>query len=529
MNHETTQDAAPAAGAGITGWVESQVRNTPWWLISIAFHLIVLAGLTVVTFREDAPFQPDVTIQIVKRPSTPPVEIKRPDDLFASRGAKLVDLERVVREENDQPVLDDWMLHEQADINTSKSDADDFTMVGQSEKGLSADWGHGKGIGRGLGGPGDNKTMGTGGGAGDSERFGNGRGHRTEFRKWDRTGMRDDGRRTAENAVIHGLWWLARHQEANGAWSTADFGHNCAAGRCDGAGYNEYDAGVTGLSVLAFLGVGYTHLSKETYVDPVTKKRVCYGEVVRNGLKWLMKEQDPEGCFGGQRGGKYMYNHAVAALAMAEAYGLSNAPLFKDSAQRGIDFLCQAQNPYKAWRYTKRCGDNDTSVTGWAVMALKSAELAELAVPRSAFEGAKGWVTEVTEDSYYRTGYTGRSNGKVVVQGKNDDWDDHPALTAVGMLCRTFIDKNAKDPALAGGAQLLVADLPQYGGKKTDYYYWYYGSLALFQMDGPDGKHFREWNRAMEGALLPSQRPAKEGCAFGSWDVSVDRWGFEGG
>ena len=28
--------------AGIASWVEDQVRNTPWWLISIAFHLIVL-------------------------------------------------------------------------------------------------------------------------------------------------------------------------------------------------------------------------------------------------------------------------------------------------------------------------------------------------------------------------------------------------------------------------------------------------------------------------------------------------------
>lgn len=286
---------------------------------------------------------------------------------------------------------------------------------------------------------------------------------------------------------------------------------------------------MTALSLLAFLGAGYTHLTKETYIDPHTNKKMCWGEVVKNGIKWLITSQDAEGCFGGRHGGKYMYNHSIAALAMAEAYGLTNASIFKEPAQKGIDFLLAAQNPYKAWRYSKLCNENDTSVTGWCVMALKSAEISGLQVGRVGFDGAKAFIMECTDEAYYKVGYTAKGTGKVVVPGKNEDWDGHEALTAVGMLCRTFIDHNKSDPALEGGAKLLVADLPQYSGKKIDYYYWYYGSLALFQYDGPDGKYWKGWNEAMKNAIVPTQKTKKDGCQDGSWDVDVDRWGFEGG
>ncbi|MCC6738788.1 MAG: hypothetical protein IT452_07055 [Planctomycetia bacterium] len=534
MTHEMPQDEvmaeAPVPQAGLTSWVEAQVRNTPWWLISIAFHLIVLAGMTVITFKEEVRISstPDI---IPLKAQTQRLNLpERPRDVFepTNRGFSTADMVAKTTE-NDDPILPNFLEAEDSDHNENDVDKDTHTMFGDSKDFLGMNPGKTGGLGRGIGGPGTYDRMGVGDGGGSGGAHGDpfGGGSRN-LRKVGLSGT-PGASRASENAVKWGLWWLARHQGPSGAWSTAGFDHQCTGGKCDGPGYSEYDAGATGLSLLAFLGAGYTHLTKETYVDPVTKKTVCYGDVVRKAAKWLVENQDAEGCFGGRSGSKYMYNHAIAALAMAEAFGLTNAQVFKESSQRGIDFLCQAQNPYKAWRYTKRCDDNDTSVTGWAVMALKSGEMAGLAVPRSSFEGAKAWILEATDEAYYRTGYTAKGTGKVVVQGKNEDFDDHPALTAVGMLCRIFIDKNQKDPALDGGAKLMIADLPQYGGKKTDYYYWYYGSLALFQFDGPDGASFKAWNDAMTKALLPSQHEQRDGCSFGSWDSNVDRWGFEGG
>jgi hypothetical protein len=61
------------------------------------------------------------------------------------------------------------------------------------------------------------------------------------------------------------------------------------------------------------------------------------------------------------------------------------------------------------------------------------------------------------------------------------------------------------------------------------YVYWYYGTLAVFQMDGPEGALWKRWNEALKSALVTNQRTARHGCLNGSWDPSEDRWGMEGG
>jgi len=66
---------------------------------------------------------------------------------------------------------------------------------------------------------------------------------------------------------------------------------------------------------------------------------------------------------------------------------MTNASTLQIPAQKAVDFLVAAQNPGKGWRYTSRSGDNDTSVTGWAAMALKSAELSGLQFRRRATKG----------------------------------------------------------------------------------------------------------------------------------------------
>jgi hypothetical protein len=332
-----------------------------------------------------------------------------------------------------------------------------------------------------------------------------------------------------EAAVTQGLRWLARHQGPAGNWSCAAFEEQCPGAKCAGEGNKEYDAGCTGLALLAFLGSGYSRLTKETYVDPCTGNTVCWGDVIRNGINWLRIHQTEEGCFGEPRGPKSMVNHALAALAMAEAYGMTDTMAYKDSAQKGIDYILAAQNPDRAWRYTPRCGDNDTSVTSWCVLALKIADNDGLNVRRSAFLGARRWLDDVTDEKDFKAGYMAKGTGKNFVEGRNEDWAGHESMTAAGMFSRILIERSRQHPSIEGGAALLLADLPDAASKKVDYYYWYLGTLALFQYDGPAGKCWTKWNGAMKDALLPLQREKKDGCASGSWDPDIDRWGFDGG
>jgi hypothetical protein len=333
-------------------------------------------------------------------------------------------------------------------------------------------------------------------------------------------GRRRDGTGETDKAVRAALQWLARHQNPDGSWSADAFGQRCTAAKCAGPGERDYDLGITALTLLAFLGDGYTQDSRD--------EEAKFGEIVKSGLKWLLARQDREGCIG-ERGMKYCYNHALATLVLAEAFGMTRSESLKAPAQKAVDFLAAAQNPGKGWRYSSRCGDNDSSVTGWAMMALELAHASGLKVPKAAGEGALAWFDDVTEQNgYYRVGYNARGTGKVYIPGRNEEFDHHETMTAAGIVARIFITRRTTAPEL-GGHYLLLHDLPTWAANRIDSYYWYFGSLALFQYDGPDGRMWKRWNTAMVQALIPNQKAGADGCAAGSWDPKGDRWGQEGG
>jgi len=346
---------------------------------------------------------------------------------------------------------------------------------------------------------------------------------------------RGGGTQATEAAVLAALRWLARHQSADGSWSAERYHAQCVDSPCSGAGYAEYDTALTGLSLLAFLGSGYTPLSGEEIGDPATGKVLDFGTVVNRGVRWLLSQQQPDGAVG-PRVSKQMYNHAIATLALSEAFGMTQSASLQEPAQRAVDYLVAAKNPSRGWRYSPRCGDSDSSVTSWCVMALKSAGMSGLQVDRTAVKEARSFLHDVTEPTHGKSGYMRMEDAgvKVVVQGKNEDFANHEALTAIGMCVRIFANEGAQDPMLDLGARTLVCDLPVWDKvKKTnDYYYWYYGTLALFQFDGPgpgrSAKYWKAWNKAMVDALVRNQHAISSGCKDGSWD-SDDRWGFEGG
>ena len=358
-------------------------------------------------------------------------------------------------------------------------------------------------------GPGTNGTIGIGGGAGGA--FGGRRGGRRNLRA-------GGGGKRSQNAVDKALEWLKNHQSPGGQWDSDGFDERCRLNKCSGPGHAAYDPGQTGLSLLCFLGAGETHNSG------------AYKDVVKNGLRYLKSVQSAEGCFGPQVGNQWQYNHVTAALAMTEAYGLTGSRLFEDSAQRGVDFVQKAQNPYLAWRYGIRDGDNDTSVTGWAVMTLKSAKLADLDVDDTSFRGAVAWIEKMTDPATGRVGYQQRGGPPARAQ---DMVSRFPAvrsesLTGLGMLVRIFAGEHpAKSDAIRKGADLVVAKPPVWNTNdgSVDFYYWYFGSLAMHQVGGD---HWKRWKQAMETAILANQRDQQGTDERGSWDP-VDPWGQQGG
>ena len=307
------------------------------------------------------------------------------------------------------------------------------------------------------------------------------------------------------------LDWLAAHQSPNGGWEAAGFGKwlhlkQVESPTTEGAGKSVYDPGVTGLALCAFLAAGYTN-----------RGNTPYAKCVSRGLRYLKNIQDPEGCFGPRATQQYIYNHATAALAMVEVYGQTGSPIFKAPAQRALDFIALARNPYFGWRYGIKPGDNDTSVTVWMSMVIRSAKAinqdaiargnpAPLVVDESALAGARNWLDKATDTKFGRVGYLTRGTGPARPQEQLDAFpaNKSESMTAAGLLLRLVTGEDATR-VVRLGADLCLKQLPDWtvGSGSIDMYYWFYGTLAMKEVGGGTLGHV-----ARRDATRPCSRPA---------------------
>jgi hypothetical protein len=307
------------------------------------------------------------------------------------------------------------------------------------------------------------------------------------------------GSRASEEAVDRALQWLAAHQHPDGHWDIDGFHSNCPPGSvCSGAGsQNRDDCAITGLVLLAFLGAGNTHWEGK------------YSSNVLSGLNWLISQEKSDGDL---RATGRMYSQGIASLALSEALAMSGDTKLRDPVQRAVGFIIAAQNTSTGgWRYLP--GQyGDTSIFGWQLMALKSASLSGIEVPETTWQRARHWLTLVG---------SGRSQGLAAYQPTERPT---PAMTAEALVCRVFLGDPPDHPALREAADYLMQYTPHWS--RLNLYYWYYGTLATFQMGGA---YWQTWNSSMRDALIEHQ--SRQGHAAGSWDPNptLDPWGKEGG
>ncbi len=183
------------------------------------------------------------------------------------------------------------------------------------------------------------------------------------------------GTKASERAVAAALNWFARHQNLDGSWSLGAFPQMCKGDPCSGAGKSKSDIAATAMALLPFLAAGQTHLSQGPY-----------RHTIEMGLKWLIGHQRPNGDL---TGGATMYTHGLAAITLCEAYGLTKDSHVGIPAQQAIRFIESSSNPSTGgWHYAPNPTTiGDTSVVGWQIMALKSAQMAGLEVGESAIDG----------------------------------------------------------------------------------------------------------------------------------------------
>jgi len=176
----------------------------------------------------------------------------------------------------------------------------------------------------------------------------------------------------------------------------------------------------------------------------------------------------------------------------------------RQPAQKAIDFIAQAQYPDGGWRYkpAEECNSHemrsDTSVTGWQLTALHTAQAAKLDVPPLSFELANHYLDSTRHQDGALYSYQPRQAPK-------------HAMTAEALLCRIYSGWSKDRPALMEGVQYL-ADNHMPSKNNTDMYYWYYATQTFHHIGGSP---WSDWNTTMRDILVNTQE--KSGNHAGSW------------
>lgn len=524
--------AIPAFVPEKKGWSE-RLGSAPWWFVSCSLHVLIIALAGLVTMAIEVVHNDDAVIMLTELQQRAAVdaEIEKPKSVDVEAKLNTPASDPNSKEASDVLVPPDMLAQaelsdhfetvnpELPDTHSALGNPDAkifYSVQGNTEaaggggmNGVGLDdligvvGAASQGSGGGFGG-GNGTGVGTGSGAGKGS-FGqrNGSGRKLLLKKFG-------GSAATESAVNRALEWLAYHQEADGHWDVLKYG----GGKNPwSAGVEKCDISMSSLALLAFLGAGHS------------EKIGQYKDNVKRGIGWLKSLQQADGSMAKH----YGYEEAMAAMALSEAAGMGNVPETRKAAQKAIDYCTeihqQGEGSEKgAWRYGVK-ETPDISNSGWFIMALKSAKVAGLSVNPASFEGAIKFIDACEmKQAGGDSGYGPPSSYRYMASFDQTN----ERRCAIGVLCRQFTGFDKEKLQSSVEYFVKMGGTPSaWGEGKTDFYYWYYGTLCVFQQGGDTWKH---WNDDMKKTLVDAQCKGG-GDDDGSWPIEglfAKTWGRVG-
>jgi len=297
-----------------------------------------------------------------------------------------------------------------------------------------------------------------------------------------------------DQSIARGLAYLARQQQPDGSFLSREKGND------NNPRFTGPKVALTGLTLMAYLAAGRM---------PDTGK---HGQTVRNATEFLIKACPDDGYFGKVDGSR-MYGHAIATLALAEAYGMeadaSQRKRLRAALVKAVKVLLTAQNVKKdaqyagGWRYEVASADSDLSVTAWCILALRAAHNAGIEVPKDSADRAAAFVLRCWKPEQKSFAYQPGGDASLT-------------MTAAAVLNLELLDRDSRDE-VRGGIRFLDGHSV---GDDTEYPFYarYYVSQAAFQAGG---EHWvKSWEQTQNKLLQSQKKGEAQKKDDGAWPQS---------
>jgi hypothetical protein len=289
-------------------------------------------------------------------------------------------------------------------------------------------------------------------------------------------------------AIDRGLAYLARQQNAQGAWVNK-------------IGYKlNYDyrptgedshVGVTALAGMAFLANG--HLPS----------RGKYARNVRKALDFVLSCVQPDSGFITYQQTR-MYSHAFAALFLAEIYGMTSRADLKVKLRTVVDLLVNCQNKQGGWRYLPFAEDADISLTVCQLQFLRAARNCGIAVPPQTIKRAVDYVKRCRVDP--KNGMGWGPTGAFRYQASRANSRFTFSLTGAGLTALNAAGVY-NDPIIGEGLEFLLKNRPSRtrpGRNDFHYFYGHYYAIQAFYQAG--GRWWNRWWPSVQKELVRQQK-----------------------
>jgi|GEM_PF-66290 len=265
-----------------------------------------------------------------------------------------------------------------------------------------------------------------------------------------------------------------------------------------GGAPHNYKCAMTGMALLSYLAHCETPLSEE------------FGETVLKGISFLVDQgmKNPVLSLVPQRN-EVSYDHAVATYALCEAYtfckqmDIPSISNLEKVVIKAVDKIVDNQNTDGGWAYnynTKAGAHTDLSVTGWNVQALKAAE-------HGGIRPSKGEIRTALRKAAAYCRKCGKPDGLFTyMQEGREDAAARPSLVGVGVLSLQMCG-NGSDSAARKGLDWMLKNTNQpfnwkANNTSSNLYQHYYGVQAAMNRGGDVWKAY---NKAFRDSTLGAQ------------------------